>query len=37
MEMFYNIRGNVRDLHDDGEIAAYLRKIINGKQMTAPV
>ncbi|MGI6577020.1 MAG: citrate/2-methylcitrate synthase [Eubacteriales bacterium] len=31
MEMFYNIRGNVRDLKDDEEIAAYLRKIINGE------
>lgn len=29
MEMFYNIRGNVRDLNDDEEIAAYLEKIIN--------
>jgi citrate synthase len=31
MEMFYNIRGNVRDLSDDGEIAAYLKKIIDGE------
>jgi len=29
MEMFYNIRGNVRDLNDEEELAAYLRKIIN--------
>ena len=28
MEMFYNIKGNVRDL-DDEEIASYLEKIIN--------
>jgi citrate synthase len=31
MEMFYNIRGNVRDLSDDGEIADYLKKIIDGE------
>lgn len=29
MEMFYNIKGNVRDTRDEDEIAAYLRKIIN--------
>jgi len=29
MEMFYNIRGNVRDLNDEDEIAAYLKKIIS--------
>lgn len=29
MEMFYNIKGNVRDTKDEEEVAAYLRKIIN--------
>jgi citrate synthase len=29
MEMFYNIKGNVRDLDDEEEIASYLEKIIN--------